>query len=107
MSTDTRKVARTIASRFTEFDGCAQAHLADAIDEALRNERERSAKIAETDTFAPVDYGGLCHECEEWTPPRHPERGEHKESCSWSWVHGKEFKGDRRIAAAIRRNEGE
>ena len=74
-----------------------------ALDRAKREQREVDAGIAGKSSWAPVDYGGLCLECKEWTPPNHSERWEHLESCSWAT---KEFRKSPRIAAAIRKGEG-
>jgi hypothetical protein len=71
-------------------------------DEVRRHERERIAEFIEKGRFAPVDYGGCCLECKEWTPPNHPERWGHLDSCSWA---SKEFYGDSYIANLIRNME--
>ena len=67
--------------------------------EIRRDEREKIAQFIQEGQFAPVSYYGGCLECGEWTPPNHPERWPHKESCSWN---GKEFRGDEYLARLIR-----
>jgi hypothetical protein len=92
-------IAATRLATEDAHERMAVKHITAAIEAAIIEERERVLKLVATGQWAPTGHGALCLECGRWTPDRHPERHDHKETCSWS---GREFSGREDIARIIR-----